>query len=260
MNKTFQLYRLLDKLKYTPEQTNYPYVKAILYFSLIPIIIISLNEEVYSPIYLTLACLLIGHKDIRVFTNFKQYSLRELFKISYKVFLVSAVFTIIALKIFEFFNINDPQGLKNKLYENEEYISSLLRLPFTAAGEEFMKLLFFISFFLLLSQFSRNTRIFIAVILASFIFGYMHIFNYKLTAGFPLMFSAIPTFYFMLYYRSILPLIIEHFFFDFFSFSVHTQYQDIVLFCLLALIIITMIWHVVKIPFKKDAPNTHQKT
>ena len=259
MNITFQLYRLLDRLKYTPEQTNYPFAKAILYFLLIPIIIISLNKEVYSPIYLTLACLLIGHRDIRVFTNFKQYSLRALFKISFKVFMVSMVFLVIALKILEFFNINDPQGLKNKVMENDEYISSLLSLPFIAVGEELMKLLFFISFFLLLSQFSRNTRIFIAVILASFIFGYMHIFNYKITAGFPLMFSAIPTFYFMLYYRSILPLIIEHFFFDFFSFSVHTQYQDIVFFCLLVLIIITTIWHVVKIPFKKDTPNTHQK-
>jgi hypothetical protein len=101
----------------------------------------------------------------------------------------------------------------------------LLNLPFVAVGEEFLKLLIFISFYLLLSQFSGLTRVFLAIFLASFIFGHMHIFGYILTAGVPIMIGAIPTFYFILYYRSILPLILEHFFFDFYSFSLRTEFQ-----------------------------------
>ncbi|WP_088230739.1 CPBP family glutamic-type intramembrane protease [Bacillus cereus] len=259
MNGSRSLYRLLNKLNYIPEPTRFPYQKSILYFLLIPSLIVTLNTGTYTPILLTLVCLLIGYKDIRIFLDIKRYKLRKLLKISLILLIINLLFSLLALKMLSLFNISDPQGIRGVIYTDKEYIDKLLHLPFIAVGEEFYKLLIFISFFILLSQFSGRTRIFIAIILASFMFGYMHVFSYKLTAGLPLMIGAIPTFYFMLYYRSILPLIIEHFLFDFFSFSLHTQYQEFLLIFLQGFFIIFCMWQVIKSSLKKKKPNTHQK-
>ncbi|KAA0795305.1 hypothetical protein EXW45_23775 [Bacillus wiedmannii] len=259
MNGSPTICRLLNKLNYIPKPTRFPHQKAILYFLLIPSLIITLNTGIYSPILLTLVCLLIGYKDIHVFVDIKRYKLKNLLRISIVLLILNLLFSLLALEMLRLFNIHDPQGIRSVVYTNKEYIDNLLHLPFIAVGEEFYKLLIFISFFILLSQFPGHTRIFIAIVLASFMFGYMHVFNYKLTAGLPLMIGAIPTFYFMLYYRSILPLIIEHFLFDFFSFSLHTQYQEFLLTLLQGFFIMFCIWQVIKIPLKKDKIDTHHK-
>ncbi|MFD4706089.1 type II CAAX prenyl endopeptidase Rce1 family protein [Gottfriedia sp. NPDC058432] len=245
------IYRLFDRLKYNPNYTRFPIVKATLFFLLIPSMIIAINTNIYSPIVLTFVCLIIGYRDIGTFFNVKKYKFHKLMKISIILFMISAVFSVISVKIMSYFNISDPQGISELILTDKVYFKMLTTLPFVAVGEEFLKLLVFISFFLLLVQFSNNTRIFIAIILASFIFGHLHIFNYKLTAGIPLMIGAIPSFYFMLYYKSILPLIIEHFLFDFFSLTLHTQYHEIVLVFLTSVGIIVMFWQIIKIPFDK---------
>ncbi|AHA07731.1 hypothetical protein TU60_23110 [Bacillus toyonensis] len=259
MNESPSIYRLLNKFNYIPEPTSFPYQKSFLYFLLIPSLIITLNTGIYTPILLTLVCLLIGYKDIHVFLDFKRYKPKKILKLSISLLIINFLFSLLVLEMLNLFNINDPQGIRGMVYTNKEYLDKLLQLPFIAVGEEFYKLLIFISFFILLSQFSGHTRIFIAIVLASFMFGYMHVFSYKLTAGLPLMIGAIPTFYFMLYYRSILPLIIEHFLFDFLSFSLHTQYQDFLLTFLQGVLIIFCIWQVIKSSPKKKKPNTHQK-
>ncbi|MCL6574144.1 MAG: hypothetical protein K6T88_21115 [Bacillus sp. (in: Bacteria)] len=250
------LFGYFDRFVYKHEQTSNSYLKAIVYFSLIPLIIISLNEHnVYSPGYLTLICIAFGHRDIRPFMQFKQYPFGKLIKISVFLFGVSMIFSFITLKIMNFFGVQDPQGIRNMVLSDEEYLQHLLRLPFVAMGEEFFKFLIFISFFIQLSQFSKHIKIFIAIILASFIFGHLHIFGYdKLSAGLPIMMGAIPGFYYMLYYRNILPLIFEHFFFDFASVTLHTQYQSIFLALFTLFIMVVVIWNVFREVIK---PNTN---
>ncbi len=202
--------------------------------------LISINEGVYHSIWLTLVCILIGYKDIKPFVNLKQYKLMELLKISGVTIIVSLLFSVIGLKIMSLFGVTDPQGIKNLVYSNEEYINKLEILPFIAIGEEFLKLLMFLALFNLITFGPRSSRILIATLMAAFIFGHLHIFSYELTAGIRIMIGAIPTFYLMLYYRSILPLIIEHFFMDFYSFTGHTVFGD--LFVQIVSIVLMICW------------------
>lgn len=219
--------QLIERVNSHPSLDSVSFKRVVIYSLLIPGIIISLNENVYHPVFLTIACLLIGHKDIKPFVNLKQYKLLDLLKISGVTILFSLLFSVVGLKIMALFGVNDPQGLKGVIISNQEYINSLMKLPFIAVGEEFFKLLMFLTLFSLISFGSRTARILIATLIAAFIFGHLHIFGYEITAGVPLMFGAIPTFYLMLYYRSILPLIIEHFFTDFYSFTGHTVFGDL---------------------------------
>ncbi|WP_066301040.1 type II CAAX prenyl endopeptidase Rce1 family protein [Bacillus sp. FJAT-29937] len=217
----------IKKVNSHPILDSIPFRRAVLYSLLIPGMLISINEGAYHAIWLTLVCLLIGYKDIKPFVNFKQYKLLELLKISGITIVVSLLFSIAGLKIMSLFGVMDPQGLKDLVLTNEEYLNKLEILPFIAVGEEFFKLLMFLALFSLITVGTKNTRILIATLIAAFIFGHLHVFSYEFTAGIPIMFGVIPTFYLMLYYRSIIPLIIEHFFADFYSFTGHTVFGDL---------------------------------
>jgi hypothetical protein len=154
------------------------------------------------------------------------------------------------------FGVTDPQGLENVIFTYKQYIESLIRLPFTAIGEEFFKLLIFLSFFGLLPSVSRHIRIFMAVLLAAFVFGHLHIFGYELTAGVPIMFGAIAGFYLALYYRSIIPLIIEHFIADLFAYTAHTQIGELFeMFLVLAFLVTWLVWSFRDSIKKKDKPK-----
>ena len=227
----------LERFEIFNDKGRYPTVRATLYFLLIPLMIISLMESFYDVMYLTLLCILIGYKDIRGYVVLKQFKFIQLLRISVILYFVSAFFSLVVVKIMSYFGIDDPQGIRDSVLSNEEYYRALLKLPFIAIGEEFLKFLIFISFFILLSQFSKYTKLIIAVILASFVFGHLHIIGYELTAGLPLMIGAIPGFIFMIYYRSLLPLIIEHFIFDFLSFTIHSQYVLVTYLVFIALVI-----------------------
>lgn len=227
----------LERFEVFSGKGRYPAVKATIYFLLIPLVIISLMESFYQALYLTLMCILIGYQDIRGYVVFNQFKFVQLVRISVILLIVSAVFSIIVLRIMSYFGIDDPQGIRDSVLSNEEYYIALVELPFIAIGEEFFKFLIFISFFILLSQFSKYTKLIIAVLLASFVFGHLHIIGYELTVGLPLMIGAIPGFIFMIYYRSLLPLIIEHFIFDFLSFTIHSQYEYVTYLLIIALVI-----------------------
>lgn len=233
-----------------------PYRKAVLYSLLIPALIISLNEKIYHPFYLTVICLLIGYKDNRPFVDIKQYKLMELLRMTGITFVVSALFSLAGLKLMSLWGVDDPQGLKHVVYSNEQYVDSIVRLPFTAIGEEFFKLLIFLAFFSLVSVGSKYFKIFVAALLASFMFGHMHVFNYELTAGVPIMLGAIPTFYLMLYYRSILPLIIEHFLFDLYSYTAHTVYGDLFVHVCTVIFIFAWFGWMIK-SFRKKRPTSY---
>jgi hypothetical protein len=229
-----------ERVNSHPSLDSMPFWRVVIYSLLIPGMLISINEGVYNAIWLTLVCLLIGYKDIKPFVNFKQYQFMELLIISGITIVVSLLFSVIGLKVMSLFGVTDPQGLKDLVYTNEEYIKKLEILPFIAVGEEFFKLLMFLALFSLISLGSKTIRILIATLIAAFVFGHLHIFSYELTAGIPLMIGAIPTFYLMLYYRSILPLIIEHFFADFYSFTGHTVFGDF--FVQIVTVVFTICW------------------
>lgn len=234
-----------------PSLDSVPFRKVVLYSLLIPGMLISINEGVYHSIWLTLVCLLIGYKDIKPFVNLKQYKLMELLKISGITIIASLLFSVLGLKIMSLFGVTDPQGLKDLVLTNEEYINKLEILPFIAVGEEFFKLLMFLALFSLITFGSKNIRILIATLIAAFIFGHLHVFSYEITAGIPIMIGAIPTFYLMLYYRSILPMIVEHFFMDFYSFTGHTVFGN--LFVQIVSIVFMICWFgwMIKTSFKK---------
>ncbi len=60
----------------------------------------------------------------------------------------------------------------------------------------------------------ERPKLVMPVLLASLCFGFVHSFEYSLAAMVPIAVAAIPTYYILLRYGSIIPLIITHFCWD----------------------------------------------
>ena len=166
---------------------------------------------------------------IRNITNFK-----TTVTVSAKLFVVTSICTYLALLVVG----RDPQNIGNLSLTNTQYYLLLLDLPFTAIGEEVFKVLMLLAFLRLFAPL-KNNKFIVSLLLSSFIFGLLHI-NYNYASSLKIIFAigvtAIPSFLFFLYYKSIYPSIIVHFFLDFMAFSnVSTNYSFIVLFFQLAL-------------------------
>lgn len=148
--------------------------------------------------------------------------------VSAKLFLVTAIFTWLALLIVG----NDPQNIENLNLSNKQYYLLLLDLPFTAIGEEVFKSLMLLAFLRLFAPL-KNAKFIISILLSCIIFGFLHV-NYNFESSLNIIFAigitTIPTFLCFLYYKSIYPGIIIHFFSDFMAFSkISANYSFIIL-------------------------------
>lgn len=218
------LKRNIDTSLNTLQPDNIPSKFKSFIYLLIPIIsflfIIGKTNTIFgiriTSIYLKAFIILVGFsfglKDLYPYFR-KIKSWKETFKVSISLLLYSYFFIFIFIPLYG----EDPQGLANVTYSTHQYLLHITELPFTAIGEEILKVLMFLALLSIIKT-HWNSRLILSVLISSFIFGMLHI-NYKVTAVFPIAMSSIPYFIYLLKYRSIYPLIIAHFIFDFLSLS-----------------------------------------
>ncbi|MGO4350138.1 CPBP family intramembrane glutamic endopeptidase [Paenibacillus sp. MCAF9] len=205
--------------------------RAFIYLALLPLLIVLIKTNFVDNRYidnllfylsLILVCVLMGYKDISKYFSKPGNSTKATLKVSFALLFVEALFGFIIVQIGAFFfQVTDPQGISNITTPLDIYLKELTLLPFIAVGEEFYKVLILLGVISCLPNFSTRTKVIIAILIASLAFGYAHGINHKITAGLPIAISAIPSFIFLLKYKSIYPLIISHFFFDLLSFTAH---------------------------------------
>lgn len=113
----------------------------------------------------------------------------------------------------------DPQGLATEGTSWTIYFWEMVLLPFIAVGEEFLKAIVGLALLSLTDGLRWNIRLPLAAIVSALVFGYLHVINYPVAVGLPIALGSIPYPFFMVYYRSILPLILAHFIWDGFVFT-----------------------------------------
>lgn len=171
-------------------------------------------------IFINIGVLIIGWNDIwTYFTRIKGNSKLTLV-IGIRTLAYQTGVAIFFLLILSFININDPQGIKDITYNMKDFFYLFfVDIILTAIGEEFWKLLMILITFKILSKLkiSPQFKFILGVSIPSIIFGLAHNINYLNTAWIPIAAMTIPSFIMFLKYRSIVPLIIAHFIFDFIS-------------------------------------------
>lgn len=191
-------------------------------------------------IFIDIVILIIGWDDIwkylKIVNNYRYTMVVGVRTLAYQT--IIAVIFLLALS---FVNINDPQGIKHITYSFKDFFYLFsFDIILTAVGEEFWKLLMILIVLKLLSKFKTMfwIRYILAVTMPSIIFGLAHNINYLNTAWMPIAAMTIPSFIIFLKYKSILPLIIAHFFFDLISYVSKVENQGNVIVNVLGLFLI----------------------
>lgn len=173
-------------------------------------------DMLYIKFFIALFGVTYAYKDLNPYIK-NVSNLKTTIKVSVKLFIAYGLFVGIAIIIIG----NDPQNLKSITLSNTDYYLHLLELPFTAIGEEVLKSLMLLAFIRLFKPL-KNINIILAIFTSAAIFGLLHInYDYSNALGivFSIGFSSIPVYLFLLYYKSIYPVIIVHFIVDFFALS-----------------------------------------
>lgn len=229
MYKKFEtkLNRFIEKIQPVTMPTL---TRGIVYLLIPTYLLISLNKGininlpqipmVYIKFLIALIGVTYGYKDIESYIkNVNNFS--GTIKVSAKLFLLEVLFMGVIL----FLVGRDPQNLKDISISNFSYYKFLLELPFTAIGEEVLKVLTLFAFIRICKPF-KNKRVIIAIIATATIFGSLHI-NYSYTNAIRIIIAiggtAIPSLIFFLYYKSIYPCIIVHFIHDLVAVSYYTE-------------------------------------
>jgi hypothetical protein len=215
----------------------FPYkLKSFIYLLQIPILALLLkcnNEKniiLHNSIlwaFLILFGLTIGWQNISPYLNKYNKSLTSTLYLGLELCLYEILLAGITIFLM---GTPDPQGIKDIGFSLQHFFThEMLQTILIAVSEELFKVLIFIGFL----SFFRNKNlltIYTAILIASFVFGGMHGFNYKLTSMLPIAISAIPSFIYLMKYNSIYPLIFCHFIFDIaFSISHIQPYGRVVL-------------------------------
>lgn len=204
--------------------------KTIVYFVVIVfsfIFLYFLNFVLNSPvgsmswnIFINIGILIVGWNDIWRYSGRVDRNFKLTFIIGVRTLAYQSLVAIIFLLILSFININDPQGIKDLTYSFKEFFYLFsLDLILTAVGEEFWKLLMILTISKLIYNFKIpiHFKVIIIITIPSIVFGLAHNINYQNTAWIPIAAMTIPSFIIFLKYKSILPLVIAHFIFDFIS-------------------------------------------
>ncbi|MFW5962044.1 MAG: type II CAAX prenyl endopeptidase Rce1 family protein [bacterium] len=217
------LQRVDDIIKKTHIEKRLSFKKSILFITLMPIsyFLVSYNfstngylNQIISYALLILICLIFGQKEIKDYIN-KIESWKKTISISFLLLIVMGIFAAVGVVFIG--NVRDPQGIMDVQITIVELLQVLSILPGVAIGEELLKVLIFLGF-ISIFKLKWRARVFLAVIISSFFFGYLHVVHYPFTAMIPIAVGSIPSFLFLLYYKSIIPLILAHFLWDTLSF------------------------------------------
>lgn len=196
-------------------------------------------DMLYIKFFICLLGVTFAYKDLSPYiknvTNFKTTLV-----VSFKLILVLSLFTLITLP----FTGSDPQDVQRYALSDTMFFQLILELPFTAIGEEIFKALMLFAFIRLFKPF-KNMNVVLAIILSSIVFGLLHI-NYNFQNSLEIILAigitCVPTYIFLLYYKSIYPLILIHFVQDFVAFSsTSLNYSFIAVYYQLFIIIMCMV-------------------
>lgn len=116
----------------------------------------------------------------------------------------------------------NPQGLQGVTYDLRKYSLNPSMLPFIGFGEEILTFVVFFGLFTLI-QGNRLFKLAIAIVMTAFIFGLLHVFNSPFLARIPIALGGIPILFLVIYYRSIVPTIIEYMLWDGINFLGHFE-------------------------------------
>ncbi|WP_088105981.1 CPBP family glutamic-type intramembrane protease [Halalkalibacter urbisdiaboli] len=201
--------------------------RAILSLATVFIPITLINEQFLSSVYLqilimyssiTILGFLIGGQDLLNYLQKVNYSWKKTFKIAIIIYVANMILTYLGILLVG----SDPQGIAGKEDSIYVFFKNLSLLPFIGFGEEIFRLLTFLGFFSLLLG-NIYVRFITASVLTSCLFGLMHTFDYPLATFLPLALGAIPVIVLTIYYKSVLPAIIQHLLLDGLSFLAHLE-------------------------------------
>lgn len=191
-----------------------------IYLILIPFLIFMLTSNTNYNLTLSIIILLgftIGLKDLKKYLN-KIDTWEKTLAISLILLGIQGLFSLIGLTIYP---DNNPQGLTNLALSSRQLVQLIKILPIIAFGEEFFKFFTFIALLSLIKE-SILKKLTLATFLSALIFGFIHVINYKFNVGYLLTLWAIPSYFFLVYFKSIYPLIISHFLWDGLSLGIHS--------------------------------------
>ncbi|MFQ6583335.1 CPBP family intramembrane glutamic endopeptidase [Priestia megaterium] len=211
------------KVKYLRE---YSTLRSALFLGMFPLTIISIQElyrfvstqyayDILLQFIILFSSFILVNKELFPYLKPPDNSVIKTLAISSSIFVSSLVLKLIGSF---FVGTADPQGLAGTTLSKQEYFEHLMILPVIGIGEELLKLTIFLGLFSLLPG-NKLVKFFGALLLVSFSFGFLHSFGYPITAVIPIFLGAIPTIFATIYYRSIIPAILEHIFWDGFTFT-----------------------------------------
>lgn len=204
------------------EPVSFPSILDSIIYLLIPLFLIlnmfkitklfSLHiNMLYIKIFIAFFGFTYGFKHLNPYLS-TVVNIKTTIKTSVKLIILYTVILLLLIPL----TGKDPQQLQNLNLSNKEYYLSLIELPFTAISEEVFKSLMLLALIRLLPM--KKYKVIVAILISSLIFGLLHI-NYayqnSINILLPIGLSAIPTFIFFLYYKSIYPSMIVHFVTDF---------------------------------------------
>ncbi|WP_141527879.1 CPBP family intramembrane glutamic endopeptidase [Priestia megaterium] len=167
--------------------------------------------------------LILINKDLFLYLEIPENSITKTLTLSISICFSALMLKGIGLLIV---GTKNPQGLAGTTLGKQEYLDSLTILPIIGIGEELLKLVIFLGLFSLIPG-NKLVRFYGALLLVSFFFGFLHSFGYPITAVIPIFLGAIPTIFVTIYYKSVIPAILEHIFWDGFSFTYHYNNNSI---------------------------------
>jgi hypothetical protein len=222
--KLIELSKVTNRLN---EVDFYPIPRAVLCLALLLIPIVLINEQIVSSLYLNIVIMytsiivlgfIIGGQQLLNYFKKVDHSWGKTLKLAIFMYIANMLLTLLGI----LFVGSNPQGIAGKEDNILQFVKNISLLPFIGLGEEMFRLLAFLGFFSLLLG-NLYIRFIIASLLTSAIFGLMHTFDYPFTAFLPLFLGAIPVIVLTIYYKSIVPAIIQHMILDGLSFLAHLE-------------------------------------
>lgn len=215
---------LIDEKQLPSKKSSIVYA-VVVFFSFVFLYFLRtvINSPVASMswnIFMNIGILIIGWHDIWRYIGRVDKSIKLTFILGIRTLAYQTILAMISLILLSFININDPQGIKDFTYSLRDFIYLFsFDIILTAIGEEFWKLLMILVSLRLLCNLKMHSlfKVALGVLIPSIVFGLAHNINYSNTAWIPIAVMTIPSFIMFLKYKSILPLIIAHFIFDFIS-------------------------------------------
>lgn len=183
-----------------------PIIIFILYvLNIIPSFFYKLDQHIFIILYSTT----VAFKYVESYISKVKGKKSIIFFAAFAIIFFSSIFTLIGCLLV---NSLDPQNLKNSTINLFDFLhKDIINFVFVGIGEE---LLCFYIMLIFLALIKNKYKLVISIILTSFIFGMLHAIKWPVTSTIPIFLNHIPYIYSYNKFKSLLPAMVAHFFFD----------------------------------------------